>query len=82
MRILILVELHTVGEEVGDVWQVGDELQDLLDGEVLVLRHVEVLDLVVEQVSLLLVQDVFQEVDGRVVCRKAELSRTVGRHLP
>ena len=59
-----------IGEEVFDLWHVSDELQDLLDGERLVLRHVEVLDLVVEQVLLLLVQDVLKEVDGRVVYTK------------
>ena len=59
-----------IGEEVFDLWHVSDELQDLLDGERLVLRHVEVLDLIVEQVLLLLVQDVLKEVDGRVVYTK------------
>ena len=59
-----------IGEEVFDLWHVSDELQDLLDGERLVLRHVEVLDLIIEQGPLLLVQYVFEEVHGRVVYRR------------
>ena len=40
---------------------------DLLQRQVLVLRHVEVLDAVVLEVPLLLVQYVLEEVDGDVV---------------
>ena len=69
-----LRQVLVVGEEGLDIGIVGDELEDLLDGEALVLRHVEVLDLVVEQVPLLLVQDVFQEVYRGVVCTKLGMS--------
>ena len=77
-----LRKVDVVGEEVGDVWLVGDELEDLFDGERLVLRHVEVLDLVVEQVPLLLVQYVFEEVHGRVVYRREPLSQERAKYLP
>ena len=65
-----LRQVLVVGEEGLDIGIVGDELEHLLDGEALVLRHVEVLDLVVQQVPLLLIQDVLQEVDGHVICMK------------
>ena len=50
-----LHEVSVIREEVGNVWLVGDEFQDLLDAQGLVLRHVEVLDLIIQQVPLLLV---------------------------
>jgi len=71
-----------VRKEVSDVGNVGDELQDLLDGERLILRHVEVLNLIIQEVSLLLVQDVFDEVDGGVVCSKRAVSDRERLDLP
>ena len=62
-----LREVLVVWEEGLDVGDVGDELENLLDAQTLVLGDVEVLDLVVLQVSLLLVQDVFEEVDRCVI---------------
>ena len=61
-----------VGEVHEHVGLVDDELEDLLDGEVLVLRHVEGLHLVVVDVCLPPGQDVLEEVDGDVVCPEHE----------
>ena len=43
-----LRQVLVVGQVRLDVGDVGDELEDLLDAQALVLRHVEVLDLVVQ----------------------------------
>ena len=77
-----LYQINVVGEEVSDVGLVRYEVQYLLDREALVLRHMELLDLVVHQVSLLLVEDVLQEVDGRVVYIEEGLSQGKVRDLP
>ena len=69
-----LREVLVVGEEGFDVGDVGDELENLLDAQTLVLRDVEMLDLVVLQVPLLLVQDVFEEVDRCVIWTKMKMS--------
>ena len=56
-----------------DVWDVREELENL-DTQSHVLGDVEVLDLVVLQVPLLLVQDVFEEVDRCVIWKKMKVS--------
>ena len=40
------------------------------------------LDLVVQEVALLLIEDVLQEIDGRVVCTKSKVRRIVEEDLP
>ena len=77
-----LREVLVVRKERFDVWVVGDELQDLFDCEALVLWDVVVLDLVVQEVALLLIEDVLQKVDGRVVCTKSMMRRIVDEDLP
>ena len=62
-----LWEVDLIGQVVGDIRVVVEEHHDLLQRQVLVLRHVEVLDAVVLEVPLLLVQDVLQEVDRDIV---------------
>ena len=56
-----------------------DELENLLDAQTLVLGHVEMLDLVVLEMTLLLVQHVFEEKDSDVVCIERTMSE--GRKL-
>ena len=65
-----LREVGLIREVEIDCRLVTDELHHALEGQVLVLRHVDVLDLVVVQVRLPPRQDIFQEVDGRVVWMK------------
>ena len=77
-----LRQVDIVWQEVGNISLIHDELQDLFDAQGLVLRHVEVLDLVIEEVPLLLVQDVLQEVDGGVVCNMKTISQYGTRDLP
>ena len=74
-----LREVLVVGEEGFDVGDVGDELENLLNCQRLVLGHVEMLDLVVLEMTLLLVQHVFEEIDSGVVCRERTVSE--GRKL-
>ena len=84
-----LRQVNIIRQVVGNVGQVADEDHDLLDGEVLILRHVHVLDAVVLQVGLLLVADVLQEIDRDVVY-KERVIMSMGRrcrkvwmfHLP
>ena len=74
-----LREVLVVGEEGFDVGNVGDELENLLNCQRLVLGHVEMLDLVVLEMTLLLVQHVFEKIDRGVVCRERTVSE--GRKL-
>ena len=69
-----LLQVDVVGQEVRDVGLLRHELEDALDGEVLVLRHEEGLHLVVGDVCLLAREDVLQEVHGGVVCTKDTVS--------
>ena len=54
---------------------VANERQDLLDGEVLVLRHVQRLNSVVLDVCFLARDDVLQEVNGHIVCKKDDFDQ-------
>ena len=65
-----LREVWLVREVVGQVALAAHILEDLLQGEILVLRDVERLHLAVQDVALLASQEVLQVVDGSVVCRK------------
>ena len=65
-----LPQVRVVREVHGDPRLFVDEVQDLLERQVLVLRHVQRLDRFVVQVSLLATKDVFEKVDGDVVCKK------------
>ena len=47
----------------------ADELQDALDGQVLVLRYVDRLDIIIVEISFLPSKDILQEVYGDVFCR-------------
>ena len=69
-----LGEVDLVGQVVRDIRVVADELHNLLQGQVLIHRHMEVLDAVVLEMPLLLVQNVFEEVDGDVVCSNTKMS--------
>ena len=51
-----------------------DEVEDLLEGQVLVLRHVEPLDVRAVEARLLAAQDIFEEVDRDVVYGKQNWS--------
>ena len=60
---------------------VANERKDLLDCEVLVLRHVQRLNSVVLDVCLLARDDVFQEVNGHVICKKDKVDKYT-RQIP
>ena len=45
-----------------------DELHDLLEAEILVLRHVDRLDVSILDVALLPIEEILEEVDCGVVC--------------
>ena len=77
-----LRQVMVVWQERFDVREVGDEFQDLFDCQALVLRNVVVLDLVVQELALLLIEDVLQKVDGRVVCTQSKLRRIGESDLP
>ena len=62
-----LHQVRIVRQVVSNVRQVGDVLKDLLHRQTLVLRDVEVDNVVVLQVALLPVQHVLEEVHGHVV---------------
>ena len=62
-----LLEVGLVWEVVHDVGLLHDEVADVLQGQVLVARHVNRLDLVIGQVTLLCVDNTLEEVDGDVV---------------
>ena len=66
----LLGHLRHVGlvrQVIGDVGLLAGELADLLERQVLVLRHVQGLDFGVVDVRLLPRQDVLQEVDGHIL---------------
>ena len=65
-----LREVGLIREVQIDLRLVADELHHALEGQVLVLRHVDVLDLVIMQICLPPRQDIFQEVDGRIIYRR------------
>ena len=62
-----LGQVHFVRQIVGDAALEVDELQNLLDGQVLVLRNVQRLDIGVENVALLPAEQVLEEVHCDVV---------------
>ena len=73
-----LRDVGFVGQVMRDSRLLTGELEDLLQGQVLVLRHVHGLDFVVRDVRLLLGQDVLQKVNGDVVCSKETVSGILG----
>ena len=84
-----LWQVNVIRQVVGNVRQVADEDHDLLDREILILRHVQVLDAVVLEVGLMLVADVLQKIDRDVVCMERVIISTRRRrrkvwmlHLP
>ena len=77
-----LREVRLVRQVGLDVRVLHGERGDVLEVQALVLRHVDRLDVLVADVRLLAGSDVFQEVDGHVVCRTGRVSRTTWKHLP
>ena len=65
-----LLEVRLVRQIVHNVGLLHDEGADVLQGQVLVARHVVRLDLVVGQVPLLCVDDRLQEVNGHIINRR------------
>ena len=78
-----LGQVDVLRQVVLDLRLVGDELHDVLDGQALVLWHVQGLDLVVLHVLLLPADDILEEVDGDVFCSKdmLEVNGSAGRGL-
>jgi hypothetical protein len=70
-----LWQVNVIRQVVGNVRQVADEDYDLLDREILILRHVKVLDTVILQVGLLLVADVLQKIYRDIVCMERVIMR-------
>ena len=77
-----LRQVGLVGQVQVDLRVLAHEGEDLLERQVLVLRHVDVLDGVVVQVRLLPLHDVLEEVDRRVVCKKKEIREDMEPYLP
>ena len=67
-------QVNVVWEEVANVGFVSHELQDTIDGQILVLWHKQGLNLLVWNIGFAPGQNVLQEVDGHVVCRKKAVS--------
>ena len=67
-----LGQVDVVREELLEPGLLRGEFQDLLDRQVLVLRHVDSLDVINVHERSLLRQDIFQEVDRRVICKKLD----------
>ena len=65
-----LLQVRRVREVEPNLGLAGDVGHHLLEGEVLVLRHVDVLHVLVGEVGLLPTKDVLEEVDGHVIWRK------------
>ena len=57
-------------------------MEDALEGESLVLRGVDRLDLLVMHVGFLSAQDVLQKVDGHVLYYEKRISRRRVQHVP
>jgi len=71
-----LRQVNVIRQVAGNVGQVADEDHNFFDREILILRHVQVLDVVVLQVGLVLVADVLQEIYRDVVCMEGIIMST------
>ena len=61
---------------------VSDELEDAVDGKVLVLRDKQGLDPVVGDIRFASSQNILEEVNGHVICRKEMVKQDIFRNLP
>ena len=77
-----LGQVNRVWQVVEDARVVVDLLHDLLNRQALVLRDMEMLNLVILDVAFLLVQHVLQEVNCDVVWTKERVRRQARNHLP
>ena len=62
-----LGQVDIIGQEVVDVGLLRHEVEDVINGQALVLGHEQRLDLVVRHVRLAPGQHVLEEVDGHVI---------------
>ena len=77
-----LRQVDVVREEVANVRLVADEREDAVDGQVLVLRDEQGLNLLVGDVRFSPRHDVLQEVYGDVICTKKAVRQGIFRNLP
>ena len=77
-----LWKVLVVWQVVLNIWIIGDLFKDLLYREALVLRHMKVLDLVILNVSLLLVKDVLTKGNCHIVCKIRTVKKGFGLYLP
>ena len=59
-----------------------DEVHYSLDRQIFVLGNMDVFDVVVVQVGLLAAEDIFEKVDGDIVCRKISNQCVGSVYLP
>lgn len=74
-----LRQVHLVWKVVVHISLCSNELHDLLQAQVLVLRHVDRLDISVQHVTLLAIEEILEEVDCGVVCNERGDQYTVRR---
>ena len=77
-----LGQVGLVGEVVEDAGLVAGEVEDLGQGQVLVLRDVDGLDLVVLQVELLPITEILEEVNGHIIYRNKRIRYRCSAILP
>ena len=77
-----LRQVDVVREEVANVRLVTDEREDAVNGQVLVLRDEQGLDLLVGDVRFSPGKDILQEVYGHVICTKKAVRQGIFRNLP
>ena len=77
-----LRQVDVVREEVANVRLVTDERENAVDGQVLVLRDEQGLNLLVGDVRFSPRHDVLQEVYGDVICTKKAVRQGIFRNLP
>ena len=62
-----LVQIRFVGQEVEDLWMVASKVHDVVQSQVLVLRHVQSLDCIILEAKLFPITYVSKEIDGDVL---------------
>ena len=77
-----LLEIRLIWQVQIGHWLVTDELQDLFDGQALVLRDMDGLDVIIVHPGPFAADDVLEEVDGDIVWKKSWMRRAFQDDLP
>ena len=77
-----LFQIGFVGEIVKDLWSVASIIENLCQTQILVLRHMNSIDLVFAKAELLVAGQIFQEVHSDIIYKKTELRFKLATTLP